>query len=198
VSLVSDAPPTRFYLLEQDLYQPGTWGVVSSPGDLDPVDLLDGAGLTPRRSPVDVGLSDSSGDARPDIIISLLPLFSARLRSALDAAGVDNIQYFDAHLRHPGGYVVERGYFVANVLGRVRAVDRKASRFGAPTGAIPGDLLSFNIQPEAVRDLRLFRLDEDPTLIVIDEPLKVALESAGLVGLELLPTTRWTGIPGQG
>ena len=189
---------SRFYLLEQNLYLPDTWGVSSCPDTLDPIDLLVGVGLAPGVMPVDIGLSDASGEARPDIVISLVPLFSIRLRRVLDRAGVDNIQYIEAQLRHPGGYVVDDQYFVANVLGRVRAVDRGTSHFGEPTGAIPGDLLDFTIDPSAARDLRLFRLDESPILIVIDEPLKLALESAGLVGLELLPTTAWTGIPGQG
>ena len=187
-----------YYLLEQDLYLDGTWGVSSGPDELDPMDVLAGASLDPGPVPVDIELSEASGDARPDIVLSLLPLFSARLRAVLDGAGVDNIEYIEARLLHPGGHVVDDRYFVANVLGRVRAVDIGASRFEAPTGAIRGALLDFIVNPRAARDLRLFRLDECPILIVIDEPLKDALEAAGLVGLELLPTTAWTGVPGRG
>ena len=195
---MAGSDPPRFYLLEQDLYLHGTWGVSDGPEELDPVDLLAGIALTPAAVPVDVELSESSGDARPDIVLSLLPLFSARLRQALEQAGVDNVQYVEARLRHPEGHAIESGYFVANVLGRVRAVDLGRSRFGPASGDIEGDLLDFTIDPSASRYLRFFPLDESPILIVIDEPLKLALESAGLVGLELLPTTAWTGIPGQG
>ena len=195
---VRSSGPASFYLLEQDLYLPGTWGVSDGPEELEPIDLLAGAGLTVGDGPAEIELSDASGDAQPDIVISLLPLFSLRLRLALEQAGVDNVQYIAARLHHPDGHVIEGRYFVANVLGRVRAVDRKASHFGEPTGSIEGDLLDFVVDPSAVRDLRLFRVDESPTLIVIDEALKLALQSSGLVGLEFLPTTRWTGIPGQG
>lgn len=186
-----------WYLLEQDLYFDGTWGIDGTMPELDPLALISGASVEAASVPIEVVLSDNSGGGVPDMVFDLFTLVSTRLRHALDAVGVDNVQYLPARVRHPDGRVFEEGYFIANVLGCLAALDNARSRFGSSVGGIPGPLQSFVVNDRQARDVRLFRPYESRILIVIDEVVKDAIEAAGLTGVSLVPTTAWTGTPGQ-
>lgn len=123
-----------------------------------------------------------------------IPLFSPRLREALDAGGVDNIEYFPARVlnRSTGE---QRPYFAANVIGLLRAMDRDQSQFmpyeDNPDVALTIDRLV--IDDSRFDGLRLFRLAEFDLLIVVQDALKERLEQLALVGVDFVVPEDWDG-----
>lgn len=69
---------------------------------------------------------ESKNDGDPDDVLQnalgFLPIFSARLRKALDKAGITGIQYLPVHVLHYDGTPVE-GFAIANILNFLPALD---------------------------------------------------------------------------
>lgn len=82
-----------YYLLEQDLRIPETSAIGSIPNNLEPLDWLSGK-VQPDPGSLKLSLSAASGDFLPDMMGSLVTLFSTGLKNALAEFGVQNIQYF--------------------------------------------------------------------------------------------------------
>ncbi|MDB4985293.1 MAG: hypothetical protein JWN04_471 [Myxococcaceae bacterium] len=73
-------------------------------------------------------------------------------------------------------------------------MDRDASTF--EPGARPdGELRSFQIDPARAYGLRLFRLAEDPRLVVVSQRVRTALEAGALRGLAFQATEDYDGYP---
>src|SRR3712207_5509476 len=184
----------QYYLLRQDLMARGAPGIRGLPDEIDPLDWMRGKVMPAPASPLRLTLSDASGDDfRGDLIDSLVSIASDKLKSALTAFGVDNVDYFPVELVHPRKRVPEPGYWLVNVVGRVNCVDVANSTVHAGAGGRGVDLESFKIDEARAPEQPIFRLDEDPTLIVITEQLKEHLEAAGLAGVKLQPTEDFDG-----
>jgi uncharacterized protein DUF1629 len=165
------------------------FGIAGGPDDLDPVDLIQGRPLTAVPNPVILELHEASGQSKvlADIADGLYTVFSPRLRAALVSAGVDNIDYYPARLVHPSLGAVSDDYLLVNVLGLVRAVGEAKSMTAA-------FVKQFTIDEHRAGDLRLFRLEESPTLIVIDSAVKAEIEKTNLDGVFIQPTQAWVGV----
>lgn len=123
-----------------------------------------------------------------------IPLFSPLLRTALEQAGVDNIDYYDAIVSHAASGT-SRAYFAANVLGQVRAMDRKKSKYVPFDGS---DTLVSEIEQLVLRDAvpgdpSLFRLSEFDLLIVVDERVRKSVERSATHGVVFLEPGEWDG-----
>lgn len=182
----------NYYTLRQDQRIPGQPSVMSCPEKLDPVELIDGK-LLPDPGPLQLALSPRSGDIRGCIIEGLVTLFHEDFRDLLTRLGVDNIQYFPVELKAPDG-MIERAYSLVNVLGLLEAVDVSQSVIRPRAGGVRGQLYSFKIDPAKALGQRFFRIVEAPTLIVIDQTLRDALEAShDIPGIVMLPTERYNG-----
>ena len=182
----------NFYLLEPDRRIPGIAAVGDVPENLEPLDWLRGKRM-PNPGPLRLPLSASSGDLRPDLIGTLLTLFSDDLKNALLAFGIDNVDYVPVQLQHPRSQELESGYWLSNVIGLVECVDLSRSVIEPRPSGTKGSLLSFHVDPDRAAGLHLFRLVEDPTLIVIDEPLRRFLQAQDLAGVRLRHTRTYDG-----
>lgn len=110
-------------------------------------------------------------------------LVSERFIKVLHGAGVNNFQFFPALLINPDTKKIREGYFLFNVLGLLSAADLNRSSFDM---LVEGDeegvntpLVAFNqltLDKKKIGGLRLFRLAEDPTVLIIDETIKSALK----------------------
>lgn len=183
----------KFYLLEQDLRIPDIAGVGAVPEDIEPLDWIQGKKLPPPRPDLRLELMNPSGDFRGDIMGSLVTLFSNKLKAVLPELGVDNIDYFPVELEDPVTHKVEGGYWLVNVIGIVACLDRARSTLRPdPLGG--EDLTGpFYLDEAKTLGLKLFRLAEDPTLIIINEDLRRSLTQAGLVGVRMRATFRYDG-----
>lgn len=87
------------------------------------------------------------------------------------------------------------GYWLCNVIGMVACVDRERSTFEPSYGSEQGDLRGFEINPSLSYDLDLFRLAEDPRLVVVSRRVRAALEATTLRGLLFQETASYDGYP---
>lgn len=120
-------------------------------------------------------------------------LISSTLRSTLEDAGITNIEAVPAILRHPVTGARTEGSRLINVVGRFACVDAARSTIVPRPGGGSGILESFEIDETRTQGARLFRLDDKPTLIVIDARLRRQLLDAPLDGVRLRATSVYDG-----
>jgi len=158
------------------------------------LDWLSGARFeTPPPSPVRVTL-DAEGVMLP-MFQHPVPLFVDAMVSALFECGADNLEVYDAALHDPATGRDRTDYKAVNVIGAVRCADLKRSRYtayGAPV--IDVDFDSLVIDEARARGLKLFRLAECVTGIVVDESVRRHLAAVpALRGLDFIPPEAWIG-----
>lgn len=182
-----------YYLLSQELLVRGAIAIGDVPEEIDPLEWIRGRVVSPPPNPLRLMLSEASGEFFGDIVEPFVTVYSTKLRSALTAFGVDNVEYFPVELEHPRTHRVEREYWLANVVGRVSCVDLANSTY-TPSGSGKGlNLEGFVIDSRRAPDAPLFRLDEQPTLVVINEALQAHLAGANLRGVRMTPTEEYEG-----
>lgn len=185
-----EQPP--FYLLEQDLRPSGVAAVGAVPEEMDPDDWVCGKIMPPPPKPLVLPLMKRSGDYRGDLMGGLLTLFSDELKNALNHYGVNNVDYFPVELLDQNSGEKEAGYWLANVIGRVACVDvAKSTMVPMPSGG--RNLKSFYINAAATRGLPIFRLNENPVLLIISEALRNHLKGVGLAGVRMRRTQDYDG-----
>ena len=123
-----------------------------------------------------------------------IPLFSPLLRTALQQAGVDNVDYYETVVTHSASGVA-RPYWAANVLGQVAAMDRAKSLFEPFDGSasLVDQIERLVLREDVGTDLRLFRLREFDLLLVADEGVKRAVLSSGAHGVIFMNPPDWDG-----
>jgi hypothetical protein len=181
------------FLLEQDKRIPGIAGIGEGPPGLDPTEWLAGHALSMPAGTVELTLQGASGTEMTDIIGGLFTVVSDALRSTLEQAGISNIGYAPARLRHPVTDESTEGYWLINIIGRIACVDLARSTIVPRPGGGKGILESFEIDTARTQGARLFRLHEKPTLIVIDGALRQQLLEAPLDGVRLRATSAYDG-----
>ena len=118
-----------------------------------------------------------------------LPVYSFRLRSALEAAGIRGIQYLPVRLFRPNGQEIA-GFSIANIVERRGALDRSRSDYDVfPNDYFlserRGDVRGIRrvvLHVEALRGCDIARLDEFPSSVYVSERFKNVFESAPFTG----------------
>jgi hypothetical protein len=142
---------------------------------------------------IELELASSSGSLRPDLVTYLIPLFSERIRATLDAAGVDNIDYYPVTLTGPEANQTDDRYMLGNVLGLVECIAHSKSNGTQHPLSKRWQYTSFVIDEERVSTLLLFRPLEMRNLIVVHEHLAERLSAAGLDGVRIRNTRDYDG-----
>lgn len=122
------------------------------------------------------------------------------MRRALDQAGVDNIQYFPAHvhMQYAEDEETVAEYWIANVVGAVACaapLSPGAAHHREERRVAPGPSPGFTVDPKRARDFRLFRLAEDRRLLIVNYRVARALEAAELQGVLLQAPEDYNGLP---
>ena len=136
---------------------------------------------------IDVVPHDGYTGLPPDLHDHSVPLMSARLKSALDSAGVDNIVYLPVVLRNP-----ETGqrydYFAFNLIGLVSATDFTKSNIKSPDGDFVGDshIYDLKIDEGKTQNFLIFRLAEKFSAILVHRRVKEAIENQGINTLRFM------------
>ncbi|AHG92990.1 hypothetical protein J421_5455 (plasmid) [Gemmatirosa kalamazoonensis] len=142
----------------------------------------------PPATPIRCTLDESGGPDLPDAFLAeAIPIMSARLVDALRAAGADNLDAYDAQLVDPRTGAPVGDYRAVNVVGLARAADMTSSVYDA---ASEFPMIEFDrvvVDPAAVGELRMFRLAENPSYILVAQGVKDALDAVGLVGVIAAP-----------
>jgi hypothetical protein len=145
---------------------------------------------TPLRfelEPFDPDDADQSSDM-PELFKGHVPLFRDDLIAGLLAAGVDNLETYDAEILDPDSGTVHRNYKAVNVIGAASVVDMERSSATVHPG---GPVLDVELEGFAVDETRaggrlLFRLAENTSAIMIHESVADHLDSLGFTSLEYL------------
>ncbi len=179
-----------FVLLRQDM-NPDVW--VATVGDLDFTLFLTGMAIEalPASARIELGPESKTPS---DFLESPYFIVSNRMRKALDAFGIKNIQYVPAVLEQPDPKKQHMGYFLANVIGLVSCVDPERSTYQQLSGN-KRLLRGMVIDAKAVPGLSLFRLKENRRLVLISQPLKLHLQTQGLQGLSFQDPLKFDGKP---
>ena len=183
-----------YNLLEQDLRLPGISAIGELPEGIESLEWLSGRRMpAPAQQPLQLGLSTNSGDEHTDVVGSLLTVFHDDLKAAMTAFGVSNIDYFPVELVHPLTHEVRRGWWLANIIGVADCIDSPRSQMKPlPSGA--GMLLeSFHVDSARAPKAPIFRLGEEPTLIIINAALREFLRGQDLGGVRLRHTRLYDG-----
>ncbi len=113
-------------------------------------------------------------------------LFSSRLRKLLEKTGCNNIQYFPVTLRNAANGAETSNYCLSNILGRIACLDRDHSEF--EVSEEDEDRVDFiealAIDEKKILGFDLFRLHEDPEIIIASERVKKICEKQAITGLK--------------
>jgi hypothetical protein len=169
-----------YRFLRQDVH-PNCWRPLHASGL--PIEKLNlGLPTDPAPEPVIVRIS-AWADEPTDFMERPFVIVSHRVRSALDGAGIDNIQYIEARLQPERSNRVENGYWLANIIGRVACVDVLASGVDSLEENALSNCSQFVIDPARTYGLGLFRLAEDTRMIVAAPHVQAAPQAAKLHGV---------------
>ncbi len=149
--------------------------------------------FAPLPKPIRVELDPDDGVMVPLFDEGVL-LLSDMLLAALRAAGVDNLDAYDAELFNPHTKAVFKDYKAVNIIGLVSAADLGLSEHQAHgTPLIDVDFDSLHVDDAKAHGLLMFRLAECVTGIVVHEQVKRHVESVGIRDLSWVDPHDWIG-----
>lgn len=122
-----------------------------------------------------------------DIINPGVPLFSDKMKSALDKFGVINVDYYPVHIIDWETKEVLAEYWLAIVKSIISCMDPQKSKLKETTGGRTV-IAKFSIDHSKVAGLNLFRFHNIPGLIIINEDLKEKLSTIAFKGVSFKPT----------
>lgn len=113
--------------------------------------------------------------------------------AALQHAGVDNLDTYEAVLRHEDGSVASEEYRAVNVIGVASVADEARSVYAVdmPDRLINASFDSLAIDEKRANGLLLFRLAEAVSGIVVHESVRRSLESQGIDRVGFLDPAEW-------
>ena len=147
---------------------------------------------TPMRYTLD---ADRPGNLCAMYDDMVFPIMSDELVEALLAAGVDNLELFDAVVEDPTSGTQHSNYKAFNVVGVVAAADMDASKtMGiSDSSKIDVDFDSLAIDEGKASGHRLFRLAENVSAIIVDDAVKKEVERRGIPGMTFYDPADWSG-----
>ena len=149
----------------------------------------------PPPTPVLVDLNtDFPGIMMPMFDKGVL-LFTKPMLASIEAAGVDNLETFDAILHDPATGQKYNNYKAINIVGAVAAANLGESEFEAPSGSpiVDVDFDSLVIDEKKAGGLLMFRLAECVTAIMIHERVKKQLEADEIPYLDFVEPKDFIG-----
>ncbi|NMO20772.1 hypothetical protein HPC49_25725 [Pyxidicoccus fallax] len=155
--------------------------------------LVDGERAT-NRYPVDAQLHMSSevpGMKLPDNVRNTLNYWvvSAALRAILEREAGTPVDFHPVSIINHKGRAAPGSFFIANVLAKEDCVDRAATDADESAMA-PGffsGIYRLALDPKRISpEARLFRLKQMPSVLIVRDDLRAALEPHGLQGIRYI------------
>lgn len=124
-----------------------------------------------------------------------VPFMHNSVYEALLAAGVDNLQAYDALIRDPIRGIEYKDFKAFNIVGVVSAADMDASTMMGTSDStlIDADFDRLVIDESKCNGLLLFRLAENIGAIVVHERVKEEVEKRGIKGIFFYASGEWAG-----
>ncbi|MDF1877597.1 hypothetical protein JHD47_07170 [Sulfurimonas sp. SAG-AH-194-L11] len=125
-----------------------------------------------------------------DIINPGVPLFSHKMKSALDELGVSNIEYYPVHIIDEDSKDILAEYYLAIVTDIISCIDLDKSVL--KEDALGKAFISkFCIDEKKTRGLNLFRFHNIPGLMIINEELQEKLSRIDFEGISFKHTDEY-------
>ena len=158
------------------------------PDSIDPSEWLAGKRMS-DPGVLELKFSLESGKFRSAIIGGFLPLFHVKFAEVLNSFPVDNIQYYPVKILDQNDGSVEENYLLANIIGLIDCVDLEKSKLKHWKSGMGFNFESMVIDESKTNGAKIFRIESDPTKIVITEDLKDFLVSKEILsGVEVVRT----------
>ncbi len=125
-----------------------------------------------------------------DIINPGVPLFSKKMKEALDELGITNIDYYPVEIIDEDSKDLLAEYWLGIVTDIVSCIDVDKSVFGE-TAMGQAVITEFKIDENKTRGLNLFRFHNIPGLMIINEELKNKLETQDFEGVSFKHTDKY-------
>ncbi len=124
-----------------------------------------------------------------------IPIMRDDLVDALQHAGVDNLELFDAVVSDPNTGQSYTNYKAFNVLGLVACADMGASEFMGTSESemLDVDFDALVIDEKKAGDLLLFRLAENISAIIVDDTVRQEVEKRKIPGIVFYASGEWSG-----
>lgn len=124
-----------------------------------------------------------------------VPVMHNSLCEALLAAGVDNIQYYNAVIRDLKRGIDHKEYKAFNIVGLIAAADMSSSSMMGASDSkfIDADFDRLVLDEKKCNGKLLFRLAENITTIVVSEVVKNEVEKRAVKGIYFYPSGEWAG-----
>ena len=140
-------------------------------------------------APVEINVVPYGGfDGGPDEFKDEnVPLMSKRLKETIEAAGVDNVNFYPVTLRNSETQETY-DYFAFNLIGLVDAVDMGASTITSHDGDFIGDsaVTDLSVDNNGARGLLMFRLKQKFSVILVHRRIKEAIERVGIPSVKFI------------
>ena len=135
------------------------------------------------EQPIFVGIQEGNEKCTPLPFYRSPPIASNAFIDALIEAGVDNIVTYDVVLKsRVDSSITVEGYKAINIIGLVNSVkDNTIALTGSTEESVA--INQITIDPTSDKGLSLFRLAKSMRTIVVNQKVKLHLESKGFVGL---------------
>lgn len=158
----------------------------------------------PRGPAFKLRTSEEYSPTLSDVLLTRINLFvfSDTFRTLLEGIGVRNIEYHPVEVEfHDSGDVLET-YAAANILGQISCLDESTGdiRRSRQTGDIIG-LEEFTLEESKViptsemqSEALLFRLKEFPSLVLVHQRVKDAVEASEVTGFKFVEPEKYMGI----
>lgn len=149
----------------------------------------------PVAEPIEIAIDPTHTDDLLELYTLDALVMTRRLLAALEAAGVDNLDAYEAVIRNPETGFATDDYVAVNLIGLVRAADLERSRVvgGSSDGLIDVDLDGVAIDPARAHGLLMFRLAENTSAVVVHRRVARHLLATGFDMLSFRPPATWKG-----
>ena len=173
-----------YYLLETNYAtEPTAYRTSSLVEDFsfEPSDWLSGDLMGQPEEEICVEFWNNGGDGLAEVLLDSIPLFSKNLLSALEEAGVDNLQTYPAIAVSKDGKHLSKDYLAVNILGHIRCADLEKSQYSdiTGTGLFAVNFRKLIIDEKKAKGQYMFRLAESVSSIIVHESVKQVLDQKG-------------------
>ena len=159
------------------------------PDEIDLIETIMGKKPIFDELPIKIEADIDEGEevVYTDIINPGVPLFSEKMKSALDEYGVTNIDYYPVLIVDYDTRDVLAEYYLGIVTDIIACIDLEKSQFGEDKMGKPV-ITQFAIDHNKTRGLNLLRFHNIPGLMIINEELKSNLAAIDFKGVSFKPT----------
>lgn len=138
---------------------------------------------------------DSVGKEMCAIYTGAYPLYRIDFIEALEEAGVDNLELYDAHVINPLDGKTYDNYKAVNILGLISCanLDESVMMGDSDSELLDMDFDELSIDEEKAGGALFFRLAENVTAIIVHKTVVDIVKSKNIPGVKFLLPENWSG-----